>query len=324
MFLFQALPLPLPHCLTLHSAWSEPYDDSGHALLPSSIHVSAGWILILTLVLLFLLSLGGGFGGRKRSSLSAPPGPHKWALPILGDLPYLMVMAKRLPLHQALYEMSKQYGPLMELRLGTSQRILVASSPSVARLILQTHDKIFSSRAPNIVTSILFGSPSSDISFSDPGPQWKLLRRICINQLVAPKSLLAFRYFLCIFFYTCLYLYSNLVFGMVWYGTVRYGASRRPLIHEEVRSMISSILDDATSSHDDNDNKNLVIRYRIQKCNNNIISRMVIGKTMDEKTIELLIQIAHLIGEMNIGDFFPALAWMDLQVSIVYSYLYVS
>ena len=144
MFLFQALPLPLPHCLTLHSALSGQYDDTGLTrYFPSSMLVGAGGILILTLVFLFLLSLGGSFGNRKRTSL--PPGPHQWALPIVGNLPYLMVMARHLPLHQALYEMSKRYGPLMELRLGTSQRILVASSPSAARLILQTHDKIFSS-----------------------------------------------------------------------------------------------------------------------------------------------------------------------------------
>ena len=31
-----------------------------------------------------------------------------------------------------LYEMSKKYGPLMELRLGTSKRILVALSPNVS------------------------------------------------------------------------------------------------------------------------------------------------------------------------------------------------
>ena len=86
--------------------------------------------------------------------------------------------------------------------------------------------------------------------------------------------------------------------------------------------MISSILDAATSSPDGND-ENLVIRYRIQKCNNNIISRMAIGKTMDEEIIDLLLQLAQFIGAMNIGDFFPSLAWMDLQVSIVYSYSYV-
>ena len=161
-------------------------------LLPSLILVGTYvGILLLTLVILKFVSSRGN--RPSSSSLPAPLGPHKWALPILGNLPYLMFMTRRLPLHQALYKMSKHYGPLMELHLGTAQRILVVSSPSAARLILPTHDKIFSSRAPNIATSILHGSPANNISFADPGPKWKLLRRICTNQLLAPKCLLAFR-----------------------------------------------------------------------------------------------------------------------------------
>ena len=158
-------------------------------LLPSlTLLGTYAGILFLTLVIFKLLSSRG-----NRPSLPAPPGPRKWALSILGNLPYLMFMMRHIPLHQALYKMSKQYGPLMELRLGTAQRILVVSSPSAARLVLQTHDKIFSSRAPNIATSILHGSPANNISFVEPGPRWKLLRRICTNQLMAPKCLLAFR-----------------------------------------------------------------------------------------------------------------------------------
>ena len=161
-------------------------------LLPSLILVGTyAGILFLTLVILKFVSSRGN--RPSSSSLPAPPGPHKWALPILGNLPYLMFMMRHIPLHQALYKMSKHYGPLMELRLGKAQRILVVSSPSAARLILHTHDKIFSSRAPSIAATIFHGSPPSNISFSDPGPKWKLLRRICTNQLLAPKCLLAFR-----------------------------------------------------------------------------------------------------------------------------------
>ena len=165
--------------------------------LPSLIVIGTyAGILFLTLVIFKLLSSRGNrrsWWPSSSSSLPAPPGPRKWALPILGNLPYLMFMTRRLPLQQALYEMSKQYGPLMELQLGTAQRILVVSSPSAARLVLQTHDKIFSSRAPNIATSILHGSPANNISFAEPGPKWRILRRVCTNQLMAPKSLLAFR-----------------------------------------------------------------------------------------------------------------------------------
>ena len=66
-------------------------------------------------------------------------------------------------------------------------------SPDAARLILQTHDNIFSGRAPTIASSILCGSPAMDIALADPGPQWRLLRRVCTSQLFAPKCLLAFR-----------------------------------------------------------------------------------------------------------------------------------
>ena len=168
-------------------------------LLPSLIVIgTCAGILFLTLVIFKFLSFGGNtrswwLSSSSSSSLPAPPGPRKWALPILGNLPYLMFMMRHIPLHQALYKMSERYGPLMELQLGTAQRILVVSSPSAARLILQTHDKIFSSRAPNIATCILHGSPANNIAFADPGPKWKLLRRICTNQALGPKCLSAFR-----------------------------------------------------------------------------------------------------------------------------------
>ena len=53
---------------------------------------------------------------------------------------------------------------------------------------------------------------------------------------------------------------------------------------------------------------------------------MTLGKTMDEITtskehsksfVESLIKVVEYIGVLNIGDYIPALAWMDLQVSIV-------
>ena len=147
---------------------------------------------ILTFLFFRLFSTNYARRVDGRSIKTSPPGPHRWAVPILGNLPQLMIMMRHRPLHQALWEMGKRYGPLMEIRMG-AQRVLVASSPDAARLVLQTHDHIFSGRAPNIAASIV---RSSDIAFSDPGPQWKLMRRTCITQLFAPKPLLAFRYFI--------------------------------------------------------------------------------------------------------------------------------
>ena len=102
----------------------------------------------------------------------------------------------------------------------------------------------------------------------------------------------------------------------------------RPVICEEVQALLSSIHEDgAATSSMDGDN-NLTIRYRLQKCTNNIISRMTLGKTMDELTtskehsksfIDSLIKSIEYMGMLNIGDYIPSLAWMDLQVSIFIS-----
>ena len=91
----------------------------------------------------------------------------------------------------------------------------------------------------------------------------------------------------------------------------------RPVICEEVQALLSSI-------HED-DGRSLTIRYRLQKCTNNMISRMTLGKTMDELTtskehsksfIESLIKSIDYLGMLNIGDYIPSVAWMDLQASI--------
>ena len=99
----------------------------------------------------------------------------------------------------------------------------------------------------------------------------------------------------------------------------------RPMICEEVQALLSSIHEDGATSSVDGDH-NLTIRYRLQKCTNNIISRMTLGKTMDELTtskehsksfIDSLIKSVEYVGMFNISDYIPSLAWMDLQVSIV-------
>ena len=92
------------------------------------------------------------------------------------------------------------------------------------------------------------------------------------------------------------------------------------MIQDEVRALLSSIHDQCA------DDNNLIIRYKIQKCNNNIISRMTLGKAMDEIVAsskqhsetftELLVKLSETGSELNISDLIPSLAWLDLQVSL--------
>ena len=122
-----------------------------------------------------------------------PPGPL--ALPIVGNLPYLMaLMWPDRPMHRVLHHLSQKYGPLMGLRLG-SRHVLVASTPAAARLVLHTHDNALSGRTPTMAAKLFFGTPElgvSDILFSQPGPYWKLMRQLSSAQLFSTTRVRTF------------------------------------------------------------------------------------------------------------------------------------
>ncbi|GLJ21170.1 hypothetical protein SUGI_0387440 [Cryptomeria japonica] len=108
-----------------------------------------------------------------------PPGPR--GLPILGSLLDLGSNP-----HQSLHALSKRYGSLMYLKLGTTPA-LIASSQEAAVAILKTFDSDFSNRPENMgaVADILLYN-RNDVATS---PQWPVLRKICIFHLLTPKCM---------------------------------------------------------------------------------------------------------------------------------------
>ncbi|MCO5605734.1 hypothetical protein L7F22_059918 [Adiantum nelumboides] len=138
-------------------------------------------IIAVSLVLLLVY-----FNSRSLGRL--PPSPPGY-LPIVGHL-HLLLGAKLL--HVSLYDLSRKYScPLLWLKLG-QQSVLVASTPSAARHILQTHDLVFAARPRLAVPSRLHGC--ADMLFASPSdPHWKLLRQLFSSQLFMKKRLEAFR-----------------------------------------------------------------------------------------------------------------------------------
>ncbi|KAF5954442.1 hypothetical protein HYC85_007298 [Camellia sinensis] len=79
------------------------------------------------------------------------------------------------------------YGPLMSISLG-SKTSVVASSPDVAREILQKHDEAFSGRTvPDAVTAL----ENHDIAvlWISAGDQWRFIRRALNTYLTHPQKL---------------------------------------------------------------------------------------------------------------------------------------
>ncbi|URE12244.1 cytochrome P450 [Musa troglodytarum] len=153
----------------------------------AALHISASLPLLLLLLLLPLLTLLL-FSGRRRTGNAAwklPPGPN--TLPIIGNLHQL----GRSLLHQSLWELSKQHGPVMRLKLGRVPAVVVSSAGS-AEQVLRTHDLQCCSRPRTISTAKLsFGG--SDVAFSPYGSHWRHLRKVCVAELFTTKKTTSFR-----------------------------------------------------------------------------------------------------------------------------------
>ncbi|KAI3465331.1 hypothetical protein Pfo_021994 [Paulownia fortunei] len=121
---------------------------------------------------------------RRRRSAKLPPGPYPF--PIIGNI--LQLGHKP---HQSLTKLSKTYGPLMHLKLGSIDTIVV-SSPEIAQEILQKHDYAFPGRMTTAATQAL-GHHRTSVACLPVGSQWRVLRKICREQMFSTRRLDASR-----------------------------------------------------------------------------------------------------------------------------------
>ncbi|CAL5066373.1 unnamed protein product [Urochloa decumbens] len=135
------------------------------------------FISIISLpILLTLLRRKPAPSSKKKQ----PPGP--WNLPVIGSLHHLL---KSLPPQVILGDLAKKYGPVMFLRMGQIDT-LVISSAAATQEVLRDKDIIFASR-PTLVASEIFCYGNTDIGFSPYGPYWRTLRKLCTVELLSAK-----------------------------------------------------------------------------------------------------------------------------------------
>ncbi|XP_022956399.1 cytochrome P450 71B2-like [Cucurbita moschata] len=113
-----------------------------------------------------------------------PPGPPK--LPLLGHLHLI----GSLP-HRSLSQLSKKYGPVMLLQLGSVPTIVI-SSAAAARELFKFHDLASCSR-PLLTGSGRFSYNFVDLNLSPYGERWRELRKICMLQLFNPRRVESFQ-----------------------------------------------------------------------------------------------------------------------------------
>ncbi|KAL0397584.1 UNVERIFIED_CONTAM: cytochrome [Sesamum calycinum] len=114
--------------------------------------------------------------GRRK----LPPGPNP--LPIIGNI--LELGQKP---HQSLAKLSKVYGPLMRLKLGTMTTVVV-SSPEIARIVLQKSDQVLSSRThPDAIRALDHHELS--VAWMPVDSQWRKLRKLCKEKMFSVQRL---------------------------------------------------------------------------------------------------------------------------------------
>ncbi|XP_058088308.1 cytochrome P450 93A3-like [Magnolia sinica] len=137
--------------------------------------------LFLLWLLTFLLL--GSFFKRYVNYRTARLPPSPLALPILGHL-YLLGPL----IHRSLHHLSKRYGPLIHLRLGTLGSVIVVSSPKMAREFLKAHDLNFASR-PHLVAQDYVPNACTGFAFAPYSPYWKFMKKLCVSELFSSKKL---------------------------------------------------------------------------------------------------------------------------------------
>ncbi|KAK6792317.1 hypothetical protein RDI58_011398 [Solanum bulbocastanum] len=227
--------------------------------------VFGSWLLALA----FFLKI---FNHPKRK---LPPGPKPW--PIIGNLNLL----GSLP-HVSLHHLSQKYGDLMLLKFG-SKPVLVASSPEMAKEILKTHDAIFASR-PALAAGKYTSFNYSDMTWAPYGAHWRQTRKICLTELLNPRTLNSLEYIRVEERRT---LISRL-----------FTLSGKPILLKDhltlftLRTINRLIMSETYCSDQSNSDASIVTYERLQWM-------------FDEWFV--------LSGFINLGDWIPWLSWFDLQ-----------
>ncbi|KAK4485340.1 hypothetical protein RD792_007977 [Penstemon davidsonii] len=117
---------------------------------------------------------------EKEGRQEWPPRPPK--LPIIGHLHHL---AGSLP-HRALRKLSKRYGPIIHVQLGSVSSIVI-SSAEAAKQVLKVQDPACADRPTTIGAKILFYN-YSDVVFSPYNDYWRQMRKLCILELLSAKN----------------------------------------------------------------------------------------------------------------------------------------
>ncbi|KAJ0788965.1 putative cytochrome P450 [Helianthus annuus] len=199
--------------------------------------------------------------------------PGPRSLPIVGYLPFLGP-----ELHKQFANMANTYGPIFKFHLGSKLHVVV-NSLELAKEVVRDHDEIFANRNLTVAASVItYGG--QDLVWSMNNSNWRKLRKIFVHEALSSKNLEACSSF------------------------------RMDEVRKTIRNVFSKIGTPIDISE---------ITFMTQT---NVLTSLICGNTSDREENNnhlaselqtVSANIVEIFGRPNLSDFFPILAWFDLQ-----------
>uniref|UniRef100_A0A7N0UE57 Cytochrome P450 n=1 Tax=Kalanchoe fedtschenkoi TaxID=63787 RepID=A0A7N0UE57_KALFE len=177
-------------------------------------------------------------------------------------------------LHLTFTKLGDLYGPIYKIWLGRKLCVIL-SSPDVVSEVVKDQDAIFANR-DSTVASMIATYGGNDIGFGDYNPEWRKLRKIFMHKMLGNSTL-------------------DASFGL-----------RREAVKKSVREVYGKI---GTSVNIGQVGRRIVINGMVSMIWGGSVKGVVEGSDLQG----LLGELMELVGAPNVSDFFPALAWLDLQ-----------
>ncbi|GKV37579.1 hypothetical protein SLEP1_g45597 [Rubroshorea leprosula] len=117
---------------------------------------------------------------RRRRNGSRPPGPPGW--PVFGNIFDLGTIP-----HQTLYFLRPKYGPVIWLKLGSVNTLVIRSAKAATELF-KNHDQVFCDRrCPDSMTVHNYNQGA--LAIGRYGSYWRMIRRLCTAEIMVNRRL---------------------------------------------------------------------------------------------------------------------------------------
>ncbi|CAN4090821.1 unnamed protein product [Withania somnifera] len=221
-------------------------------------------LLALPIILIFLLPKAKE-GGKN----TLPPGPI--GLPLIGNLHQYDSLTP----HLYYWKLSKKYGKIFSLKLGSTPMVVV-SSAKLAKEVLKTQDLVFCSR-PSILGQQKLSYNGREIIFAPYSDYWREMRKICVLHLFSLKKVQSFR----------------------------------PIREDEVSRMIKKISQQAATSKITNLSNLMISLTSTIICRVAFGVRFDEEAHQRKRFDYLLAEAQAVMATFFVSDLFPSLCWID-------------